>query len=191
MSHDDARAQARFIAFAIAIAISLLFAAPHVVWKYMGQKRATELVQQWEAEDARGRPPGSFVPLWTVKLSGYLSSHTVRVSRRLLHSFTLSHFTHLSASHHHNPCHGFPNSLPSGCLHARGKDVFSYAITHADDGQWMNGPADPGPPNGVPATYQGYPHPAMYGEIPLYGRGPLPPYVSDDQRPYSEEKVGV
>jgi hypothetical protein len=55
----------------------------------------------------------------------------------------------------------------------------------------MNGPADPGPPNGVPATYQGYPHPAMYGEIPLYGRGPLPPYVSDDQRPYSEEKVGV
>ena len=56
----------------------------------------------------------------------------------------------------------------------------------------MNGPADPGPPNGVPATYQGYQHPAMYGDIPLYSapRGPLPPYVSDDQRPYSEEKVG-
>lgn len=95
MSREDAKAQARFVAFAIAIAISLLFTAPHVVWKYMGQKRATELVQRWEAESARGRPPGSFVPLWTVKLSGYLSSHTVRVGRQLLHSFTLSQFTHL------------------------------------------------------------------------------------------------
>ena len=90
MTRQDARAQARFVAFAIAIAISLLFTAPHVVWKFMGQKRATELVKRWESEDARGRPPGSFVPVWTVKLSGYLSSHTVRVGWQLLHCFTLS-----------------------------------------------------------------------------------------------------
>jgi hypothetical protein len=193
MSREDARAQARFVAFSIAIAISLLFTAPHVVWKFMGQKRATELVKRWEAEDARGRPPGSFVPVWNVKLSGYLSSHTVRVGRQLLHCFTLSQFTHLSASHYHNPCHGFPNSLSSGCLHARGKDAFSSAITRADDGQWINGPADSGPHNGVPASYQGYQHPATYGDIPLYGvpRGPLPPYVSDDQRTYSDEKAGL
>ena len=62
-----------------------------------------------------------------------------------------------------------------------------------DDEQWINDPADSGPPNGIPATYQGYQHPAMYGDVPLYGapgRGTLPPYVGDDQRPYSDEKVG-
>jgi hypothetical protein len=80
MTKDDARAEARFISFSIAVAIALLFIAPHIVWKFMGQKRATELVKQWEAEDARGLPAGSFVPVWTAKLSGYYSTDTVRRS---------------------------------------------------------------------------------------------------------------
>ena len=36
-----------------------------------------------EAEDARGRPPGSFCPVWSVRLAGYLSSSTVRHSALL------------------------------------------------------------------------------------------------------------
>jgi hypothetical protein len=95
MNRDDARAEARFLAFTIAIAISMLFIAPHIVWKFIGQKRATELVKRWEAEDARGRPPGSFVPVWSVKLAGYLSSYTVRPSATLSLFHTLICFTHL------------------------------------------------------------------------------------------------
>jgi hypothetical protein len=78
MSRVDAFYEARFISFGIAIAILMLFIGPHMVWKFMGQKRATELVKRWEAEDARVRPPGSFVPVWSVRLAGYLSTHTVR-----------------------------------------------------------------------------------------------------------------
>ncbi|KAH9985989.1 hypothetical protein BJV74DRAFT_546973 [Russula compacta] len=76
MSTSDAIYQARFISFTIAIGILLLCFGPHVVWKFMGQKRATELVKRWEAEDARLRAPGAFTPVWTVKLPGYLSSNT-------------------------------------------------------------------------------------------------------------------
>jgi hypothetical protein len=84
MERPDAHYETRVVSFTIAIAIVLLFAAPHMVWKYMGQKRATNLVKEWEAEDARGRPPGSFCPVWSVRLAGYLSSSTVRQSVYLL-----------------------------------------------------------------------------------------------------------
>jgi len=76
MTHDDARREARFIAIVIAIATMLLFTGPHIVWKFMGQKRATELVKRWESEDARLRSPGEFVAVWTVHLPGYLSTST-------------------------------------------------------------------------------------------------------------------
>ena len=80
MSRPDAQSETRFISFVIAIGILMLFFGPHIVWKFMGQKRATELVKRWEAEDARLHAPGSFVPVWTVKLAGYLSYDTVRWS---------------------------------------------------------------------------------------------------------------
>jgi len=76
MTREDAHHEARFIAIVIAIAIILLFTGPHIVWKFMGQKRATELVKRWESEDARLRSPGEFVPVWTVHLPGYLSTST-------------------------------------------------------------------------------------------------------------------
>jgi hypothetical protein len=76
MTPEDAHHEARFIAIVIAIAIILLFTGPHIAWKFMGQKRATELVKRWESEDARLRPLGEFVPVWTVHLPGYLSTST-------------------------------------------------------------------------------------------------------------------
>ena len=82
MERRDAKYETRLVSFVVAVAIILLFTAPHMVWKYMGQKRATNLVKQWEAEDARGRPPGSFCPVWSVRLAGYLSSSTVRQSAK-------------------------------------------------------------------------------------------------------------
>ena len=80
MTEDDAIVETRFISFVIAIGILMLFFGPHIVWKFMGQKRATELVKGWEADDARLHAPGSFVPVWTVKLAGYVSYDTVRWS---------------------------------------------------------------------------------------------------------------
>lgn len=80
MTRFDAIAETRFITFVIAIGVLMLFFGPHIVWKFMGQKRATELVKRWEAEDARLHAPGSFVPVWTVNLAGYLSYDTVRWS---------------------------------------------------------------------------------------------------------------
>ena len=78
MSPDDAIYETRFISFVIAIGILMLFFGPHVVWKFMGQKRATELVKRWESEDARLHAPGAFIPVWTVRLAGYLSPDSVR-----------------------------------------------------------------------------------------------------------------
>jgi hypothetical protein len=77
MTRDDAIMETRFIQFVIAIGILMLFFGPHIVWKFMGQKRATELVKKWESEDARLHTPGSFIPVWTVKLAGYVSYDTV------------------------------------------------------------------------------------------------------------------
>jgi hypothetical protein len=80
MTLADALVETRFISFVIAIGILMLFFGPHIVWKFLGQKRATELVKRWEVEDARLHAPGSFVPVWTVKLAGYVSYDTVRWS---------------------------------------------------------------------------------------------------------------
>jgi hypothetical protein len=61
--------------------------------------------------------------------------------------------------------------------------------------QWINGPADSIPPRGIPPTYLGYQQAAMYGDVPIYGLhgggAGLPPYVGDDGRAYSDEKVNL
>jgi hypothetical protein len=80
MSLLDAQAETRFISFVIAIGVLMLFFGPHIVWKFMGQKRATELVKRWESEDARLYASGLFVPVWSVKLAGYVSYDSVRWS---------------------------------------------------------------------------------------------------------------
>jgi hypothetical protein len=68
--------QTRMITTAIFIGILLLFLIPFGVWKSIGQARLTKLINQWEAEDARSREPGTFVPVWKAKLS--LNPYTVR-----------------------------------------------------------------------------------------------------------------
>ncbi|KAI9507438.1 hypothetical protein F5148DRAFT_1205023 [Russula earlei] len=161
MNQVDARHEARFASVAIAIAIMLLFFGPHVVWKFMGQKRATKLVKQWESEDARRHARGAFVPVWTVKLPGYFSSST-RLIITTPYAATPSFF-HPAAY------------MPS----------------------WINGPADSGAPNGIPATYQGVQQQAMYGHVPLYGNSdvgpglPVPPYVGDRAHEFTDEKAGL
>jgi hypothetical protein len=158
MSRDDAQYQTRFVSFAIVIGIVMLFVGPHMAWKFMGQKRATELVKRWETEDARLRSPGAFIPVWTVKLPGYLSTNT---------SLTVT-IPHAAIPTYFHPAAYMPS--------------------------WINGPADPGAPDGVPATYQGFQQQPMYGEIPLYGNtdgSTLPPYVGDGTRGYTDEKSGL
>jgi hypothetical protein len=115
MSPNDAIYETRFISFTIAIGILMLFFGPHIVWKFMGQKRASELVKRWEAEDARLQAPGAFVPVWTVKLAGYLSSDTVR---QLIHfSVPCALNPHsYSAPHYYNPVRSRSIILPSGCV---------------------------------------------------------------------------
>ena len=74
----DAISETRFISFVIAIVVLMLFFGPHIAWKFMGQKRVTELVKRWKSEDARLHAPGSFVPVWSVKLAGCVSYDSVR-----------------------------------------------------------------------------------------------------------------
>lgn len=76
--HHNAGNPSHFLTFAVAVGIIILFTAPYVMWKCTGQKRAVTLVKKWEAEDARSRAPGAFVPVWSVKLYYSYSSTTVR-----------------------------------------------------------------------------------------------------------------
>jgi len=61
--------QTRLITTAIFIGILLVFFIPLGIWKSIGQARLAKLINQWEAEDARLRAPGTFVPVWKAKLS--------------------------------------------------------------------------------------------------------------------------
>ena len=126
MSLADARAETRFISFVIGIGILMLFFGPHIVWKFLGQKRATELVKRWESEDARLHAPGSFVPVWTVKLAGYLSYDTVRCSIHSPVSYPLNSSFYL-APHDHNPIRSPSIILPSSCVPTRGM-LPSYSL---------------------------------------------------------------
>ena len=115
MTPLDAIAETRFISFVIAIGILMLFFGPHIVWKFMGQKRATELVKRWETEDARLHAPGSFVPVWTVKLAGYLSYDSVRWSIHFSVPFQLNSRFYL-APHDYNPIRVPSIVLSSSCV---------------------------------------------------------------------------
>ena len=115
MTHADAFAETRFISFVIAIGILMLFFGPHIVWKFMGQKRATELVKRWEAEDARLHAPGLFVPVWTVKLAGYVSYDTVRWSIHFSVPYPSNPRFHL-ASHDYNPIRAPSVIFSSSCV---------------------------------------------------------------------------
>jgi len=115
MSRRDAITETRFISFVIAIGILMLFFGPHIVWKFMGQKRATELVKRWESEDARLHAPGSFVPVWTVKLAGYLSYDTVRWPIHSSAPYLLNSRFYL-ASHNYNPIRTPSVILSSSCV---------------------------------------------------------------------------
>lgn len=131
-SPDDAIYETRFISFVIAIGILMLFFGPHVVWKFMGQKRATELVKRWESEDARLHAPGAFIPVWTVRLAGYLSADSVRrsdapPSPRL--DSTLLFSASLFQPHTH-PLHHTSIRLR---IHLRYDALMPLSIIHAND----------------------------------------------------------
>jgi len=115
MSRGDAKTETRFVTFVVAIGILMLFFGPHIVWKFMGQKRATELVKRWESEDARLHAPGSFVPVWTVKLAGYVSYDTVRWWIHSSVLYLLNSRFYL-ASHDYNPARTPSIILSSSCV---------------------------------------------------------------------------
>ncbi|KAN0128746.1 hypothetical protein V8E53_013467 [Lactarius tabidus] len=61
--------QTQWVSIAILIGIVLVFFVPLVIWKCIGQARLNQLIKHWEAEDARSRAPGTFVPVWKATLS--------------------------------------------------------------------------------------------------------------------------
>ena len=129
MNLFDAIAETRFISFVVAIGILMLFFGPHIVWKFMGQKRATELVKRWETEDARLHAPGSFVPVWSVKLAGYGSYDSVRWS---IHSSVPnpSSSRFCLASHNYNPICPPSVVLSSSCVSTCGMFLSCFLLLH-------------------------------------------------------------
>ena len=147
MSRGDAIAETRFISFVIAIGILMLFFGPHIVWKFMGQKRATELVKRWESEDARLHAPGSFVPVWTVKLAGYLSYDTVRLADTLICLVPLEFTLLLSVSQLQPHTHPLRHTFIQLRINLRYVVLILLAITCANGSSGLMAP-----PTLVPLT---------------------------------------
>jgi hypothetical protein len=161
MGLDDALNETRFISFVIAIGILMLFFGPHVVWKFMGQKRASELVKRWEAEDARLHAPGAFVPVWTVRLAGYLSPDS-RLTVTTPYAAAPSYFhpaAYTPSWINAPPYSGSPNGVPATY------QGFQQQATYGE----------------VPLYGNPYVGPGLS----------LPPYVGDGARAYSDEKIGL
>ncbi|VDB95322.1 unnamed protein product [Peniophora sp. CBMAI 1063] len=70
---------AHFISLGIFLAIALVFWAPLIAWKMLGQQYANVLARRWAAEDTRlsGSRYNGYVPLWSIRLPGVLSSQTI------------------------------------------------------------------------------------------------------------------
>ena len=70
---------AHFISLSIFLAIAVVFWAPLIVWKVLGQKYANVLARRWGTEDARlsGSRYNGYVPRWEIRLPGVLSSQTI------------------------------------------------------------------------------------------------------------------
>ncbi|KAI0300993.1 hypothetical protein B0F90DRAFT_370588 [Multifurca ochricompacta] len=158
MSHSDAFYQTRFISFAIGIGVTLVFAVPLIVWKSVGQARATKLVKRWEAEDARLRSPGAFVPVWTVKISSSLTSFT-----RLT---ITTPYVHMQSYFH--PAAYMPSWI-NGPIDPGASNGFHAAKEGSQK----------------PAMYGEVP---LYGNYNGGSGDALPQYNGDGARPYSDEK---
>jgi len=161
MNPNDARQESRLITFVIGIAIVMLFFGPHIVWKFMGQKRASELVKRWETEDARLHAPGAFVPVWTVKLAGYRSYDT-RLTITTPYESAPSYFhpaAYAPSWINGPPDSGSPNGVPAAY------QGFQQQVMYGE----------------VP----------LYGNPYVGSGLSLPPYVSDGARGYSDEKIGM
>lgn len=70
---------AHLISLSIFLAIALVFWAPLIAWKMLGQQYANVLARRWASEDARtsGSRYNGYVPQWTIRLPGVLSSQTI------------------------------------------------------------------------------------------------------------------
>jgi len=161
MSPDDAIYETRFISFVIAIGILMLFFGPHVVWKFMGQKRATELVKRWESEDARLHAPGAFVPVWTVRLAGYLSPNS-----RLT----------ITTPYASAPSYFHPAAYPPTWIDGPADSDSPKYVPATYQGFQQQ------------AMYGEVP---LYGNPYVGPGLSLPPYAADSGRAYSEEKIGM
>jgi len=159
MKRREAHHQSNFVAFAIFIGVVLLFAVPYVSWKWIGQKRATALVKRWQAEDARSRPPGAFVPVWTVSLYGNFSS-SVRLAITTPDAAVPSYF---------HPAAYMPSWI-NGPVDPGAGNGFPAANQGFEKA----------------AMYGGLP---LYGDRNRTSGTTLPPYVGNGVRPYTDEKA--
>ncbi|KAI0267148.1 hypothetical protein BC834DRAFT_98920 [Gloeopeniophorella convolvens] len=156
----DALHQSRLISIAIAFGVAFAIYTPLIVWKSLGQARASKLVKRWEAEDARIGASGAFVPVWTVKLSS-----------------SFSYNTRLTITTPHAPMHSYFHPaayMPSW-------------INGPIDPSANNG--FPGVQQGFqkPNMYGDVP---LYGNYNGPPNGATPPYVADGAPHYSDEKQG-
>lgn len=78
-TRDHTLFTAHFISLGIFLAIALVWWAPLIVWKMLGQQYANVLARRWASEDARssGSRYNGYVPLWQIRLPGVLSSQTI------------------------------------------------------------------------------------------------------------------
>ncbi|KAI0058078.1 hypothetical protein BV25DRAFT_1891819 [Artomyces pyxidatus] len=152
--------ETRFITFGIFVGITLFFWIPILVWKHIGQTRATALVNKWAAEDSRNRGAGTFVPVWKVTLPGSFTNNT-----RLI--VTLP-----------------PSQIPSSFHPALYQQ--SWINGPVDGGSGYPGQGFQGGYNFQDGS--GYNNPNMYGNIPLYSNDKAPAYNDDGNTRFTDEK---
>lgn len=72
---------ARAVSFGIFIGMIALFYLPVILWKAIGRRRMTVLLNRWALQDERTRGTMTFVPRWTVQIpSIFKSTSVVRIT---------------------------------------------------------------------------------------------------------------
>ncbi len=68
---------ARAISFGIFIGMIALFYLPIIVWKWIGRRRMTVLLNRWAYNDENMRGTMTFMPRWTVQMPSIFKSTTI------------------------------------------------------------------------------------------------------------------
>jgi len=162
----DFELEARLITLGFFASLVMLFFAPLVVWKFIGQRRANAMIARWARQDKMERSPNGFIPSWRIQMPGVFSGRCI---------------VHISTP---------PQTMPS----AFHPDAYlpSYLNGPADEGDAYFYPykgAQPGMPH--MSTIGSLPRGGGPG-APGAGGGNLPGYVAyggEDEKFGGDEKV--